>query len=165
MADNVLGSGLTSTDHEVSVASWSPFSRVPNLLHEFRYVFMHPTFTNWPSGHVCLIRQMMSFLQYSLEEIVASALSVADFVDGSQPILAFGHDIPTSTFSDLVLGVLHHSSSPYWTTRQIRLMEEGARTLLMLIEIAVEEAGEDLLLAACNTLRPPHSPHKRFRDK
>ena len=106
----------------------------------------------------------MSFLQYSLEEVVASALSVADFVDSSQPLLAFGHDIPTSTFSDLVLGVLHHSSSSFWTARQVRFMEEGARTLLMLIEIAVEEAGEDLLLHACNKPRP-HSPHERFHNE
>ena len=141
MADNV--DAQERQDAEVSsieTALHNPFLRVPSLHEEFRYFFLHPTFPDWPSGHVAVLHQLVRYLQFTLEEVVDSVVRVASMASTVHPAIPFGLSVPPTTFSDLVLGKLRHQTYPFWSETQVRLIEEGALTLLLLLEDAIEEA-------------------------
>ena len=88
-----------------------------------------------------------------------SVVGVAHMNSSVHPAVPFGLSVPPSTFSDLVLGALRHQSYPFWSETQVRLIEEGAITLLLLLEDAIEEAQCKAVFNNCL------NPHKRFREE
>ena len=94
-------------DPEVSCKGSSPFSPVPDLMAELNIIFLDPTFTEWPSNRDESIKKAIGVLQLLLEEVVASAISVAEFVTKNRPPSksVFGSSIPHSTYSGLLLSV------------------------------------------------------------
>ena len=120
--------------------SKSPFTPIPSLETEFEVVFLHPSREDWPDSHEALIRKAIHVFQLSLEEAVASAVGLAQFMMKVIEPPTLGQDQSGYTFSALVYSTLLHPSLPFWSFRHTQLVEEGAKLLLMLMEDALDGA-------------------------